>query len=172
VQKAPAFVHSQSFGGRDERADQYPWQDNFCEARSFEVGQCAGGYGHQGQDIRPAPCPPANDGGEVCDRRQQAVVAVRDGVMIRSSKQEPATLQVNTRTEHIRFRYMHMNPSSMDADGLLNGRRVAESEKIGVVSNYLDHPNGTSRHLPFRRASVHPGWMAVGQPLHHPGLGL
>ena len=34
----------------------YPWQDNFCEARDFEVGQCANGYGHQGQDIRPATC--------------------------------------------------------------------------------------------------------------------
>jgi hypothetical protein len=126
------------------------------------VGQCAGGYGHQGQDIRPAPCPPANDGGVVCDPRQQAVVAVRDGVMICSSKQEPATLQVNTRTEHIRFRYMHMNPSSMDADGLLNGRRVAESEKIGVVSNYLDHPNGTSRHLHFDvQVFTRDGWLWV-----------
>ena len=162
LQKPPAFVHSQSFGRRGERADQYPWQDNFCEARSFEVGQCAGGYGHQGQDIRPAPCPPANDGGEACDRKQQAVVAVRDGVVIRSSKQQPATLQVNTRTEHIRFRYMHMNPSSMDADGLLNGRRVAEGEKIGVVSNYLDHPNGTSRHLHFDvQVFTRDGWLWV-----------
>ena len=36
----------------------YPWRDNFCEARSFNVGQCPGGFGHQGEDIRPAPCPP------------------------------------------------------------------------------------------------------------------
>ena len=36
---------------------RYPWRDNFCEARSFQVGQCAAGFGHQGQDIRPAPCP-------------------------------------------------------------------------------------------------------------------
>jgi hypothetical protein len=26
----------------------YPWQDNFCETRDFQVGQCANGYGHQG----------------------------------------------------------------------------------------------------------------------------
>ena len=74
---------------------------------------------------------------------------MRDGIVIRSAQQQAATLQVNTRTEHVRFRYMHMNPSAMDADGLLNGRRLGEGEKIGVVSNYLDHPNGTSRHLHF-----------------------
>jgi len=34
----------------------YPWQDNFCETRDFEVGQCATGMGHQGQDIRPSSC--------------------------------------------------------------------------------------------------------------------
>src|ERR1700686_1257348 len=55
LQKAPAFVHSQSFRNRrssDRSLDEltggnasYPWQDNFCEARSFEVGQCARGFG-------------------------------------------------------------------------------------------------------------------------------
>ena len=33
--------------------DAYPWRDSFCEARDFGVGQCANGFGHQGQDIRP-----------------------------------------------------------------------------------------------------------------------
>ena len=58
LEKAPAMVSSQSFGKRkSERSGPYPWRDNFCEARSFQVGQCAAGFGHQGQDIRPAPCP-------------------------------------------------------------------------------------------------------------------
>ncbi len=66
------------------------------------------------------------------------------------------------RNEHIRFRYMHMNPSSMDADGVLNGRVVAEGEKIGVVSNFLDHPNGTSRHLHFDvQVFTRDGWIWV-----------
>jgi Peptidase family M23 len=172
LQKSPAFVHSQSFRNRgsiyrplDEWAGgktSYPWQDSFCEARSFGVGQCPGGFGHQGQDIRPAPCSAGNEGPDRCDPRQQAVVAVRDGVVIRSLKQQAATIQINTRTEHIRFRYMHMSPVTMDADGVLNGRSVSEGEKIGVVSNYLDHPNGTSRHLHFDvQVFTRDGWLWV-----------
>jgi hypothetical protein len=50
----------------------------------------------------------------------------------------------------------------MDADGLLNGRIVDEAEKIGVVSNYLDHPNGTSRHLHFDvQVFTRDGWLWV-----------
>jgi hypothetical protein len=171
LQKAPAFAHSQSFGKRrpsdrfDEQAGgptSYPWQDNFCEARGFGVGQCASGFGHQGQDIRPAPCPPHSEGPDRCEPKQQAVVAVRDAVLIRSLKQQAATLQINSRTEHVRFRYMHMNPATMDAEGILNGRHVAEGEKIGVVSNYLDRPNGTSRHLHFDvQVFTRDGWLWV-----------
>ena len=172
LEKAPAFAHSQSFGGRSKSSDRfdevsggpsaYPWQDNFCEARSFGVGQCPTGFGHQGQDIRPAPCPEHDEGPDHCDPKQQAVVAVRDAVLIRSPQQQAATLQVNTRNEHIRFRYMHMNPTAMDADDILNGRHVGEGEKIGVVSNYLDHPNGTSRHLHFDvQVFTRDGWLWV-----------
>ena len=167
LEKAPAFVRSQSFARRgksDQPASGYLWRDNFCEARSFNVGQCASGFGHQGQDIRPGACPTQSDGGTppTCDPKQQGIVAVRDGVLIRSLKQQAATLQVNTRNEHIRFRYMHMNPASMDAEGVLNGRRVAEGEKIGLVSNYLDRPNGTSLHLHFDvQVFTRDGWIWV-----------
>ena len=55
----PSSARNRSAGAQpDERsAAGYPWRDNFCEARSFDVGQCAGGFGHQGQDIRPGACP-------------------------------------------------------------------------------------------------------------------
>jgi hypothetical protein len=158
LQKAPAFVRSQSIRSRKSSGkspdqlgngnDPYRWQDNFCEARDFGVGQCAGGFGHQGQDIRNA-CSLRNEGVNRCDPKQQAVVAVREGVLIRAPKQQAVTLQINMRNEHIRFRYMHMNPADMDTGGILSGRRVEEGEEIGVVSNYLDHPNGTTRHLHF-----------------------
>ena len=65
-----AQVESQ-IAGPGDRTESYPWRDNFCEARNFGVGQCAGGFGHQGQDIRPA-CSPRNEGAERCDPRQQA----------------------------------------------------------------------------------------------------
>ena len=165
LKQAPAFVRSQSHGKRDkvdQPAGGYPWRDNFCESRSFEVGQCPGGFGHQGEDIRPARCPGGSSDEEHCDPKHQPVVAVRDGVVIRSPKQQAATLQINTGNEHIRFRYMHMNPRTMDADGLLNGRRVQEGETIGVVSNYLDHPNGTTRHLHFDvQVFTRDGWLWV-----------
>ena len=166
--EAPAFVHSQSFGrrGASDKSDKpnatYPWRDNFCEVRSFEVGQCASGFGHQGEDIRAAACSAKKEGMDACDPKLRPVFAVRDGVLIRSVKQQAATLQVNSRTEHIRFRYMHMNPSAMDSDGVLNGRHLAEGEKLGVVSNYLDHPNGTSRHLHFDvQVFTRDGWIWV-----------
>jgi hypothetical protein len=165
---APAYVHSQSFGRRrttdpsDQPWSQYPWRDNFCEARSFNVGQCPSGFGHQGEDIRPGACPPRRDSSETCDPRLQRVLAVRDGVVIRAPKEQAATLQVNTGTEHIRFRYLHMSPATMDANGLLNGRVLAEGEQIGVVSNYLDHPNGTTRHLHFDiQVFTRDGWIWV-----------
>ena len=165
---APAYVHSQSFGRRrasdklEQPWSQYPWRDNFCEARDFNVGQCASGLGHQGQDIRPGACPTRRDGPDGCDPWQQRVLAVRDGVVIRSAKQQAVTVQVNSGTEHIRFRYMHMNPMAMDKDGLLNGRPLREGEPIGVVSNYLDHPNGTTRHLHFDvQLFTRDGWIWV-----------
>jgi len=162
--RVPAAIRSQSFARRDRSSlvsGVYPWRDNFCEARSFNVGQCPSGFGHQGQDIRPSPCP-SDESRDVCDPKRQAIVAVRDGVVIRSPRQQAATLQINTRTEHIRFRYMHMNPSAMDADGMLNGRRVSEGEYIGVVSNYLDRPAGTSRHLHFDvQIFTRDGWLWV-----------
>jgi hypothetical protein len=162
LEKAPAFVRSQSFRKRDKTVsfgDGYPWRDTFCESRSFEAWQCAGGHGHQGEDIRAGDCPP---NGEGCDPRRQAVVAVRDATVIRGPRDQAATLQVNSRTEHIRFRYMHMNPSALNADGVLNGRIVTEGERIGVVSNYLDRPNGTSRHLHFDvQVFTRDGWIWV-----------
>jgi murein DD-endopeptidase MepM/ murein hydrolase activator NlpD len=165
VEKAPAFVRSQSFARRaksEQPSSGYLWRDNFCEPRSFNVGQCASGFGHQGEDIRPGFCPTRTEGTPTCDPKQQGVVAVRDGVVIRSPKQQAATLQINTAKEHIRFRYMHMNPSTMDADGVLSGRRVTEGEKIGVVSNYLDRPNGTSLHLHFDvQVFTRDGWIWV-----------
>jgi len=149
----------------DESAKEnytYPWQDNFCETRDFEVGQCANGYGHQGQDIRPPSCPMKNDGADRCLPGLFAAVAVRDGTIIRGAKQQAVHLVVNTRNEHIRFRYMHMNPVHLDADHVLHGRRVAEGEKIGMVANFQDYVGGTTSHLHFDvQVFTRDGWLWV-----------
>jgi murein DD-endopeptidase MepM/ murein hydrolase activator NlpD len=149
----------------DESAPEnysYPWQDNFCEARDFNVGQCPAGSGHQGQDLRPATCTLRNKRADRCIPNRYAVVAVRDGVIIRSPKQQSVTLLVNTRNEHARFRYMHMNPAQLDKSGMLDDRRVSEGEKIGLVSNYMGHPGGTTAHLHFDvQVFTREGWIWV-----------
>lgn len=119
---APTHANSQMFQARNPAPNHgYPWRDNFCERRAFPVGQCPAGFGHQGQDIRPAPCWP-----QPC-RAHDQLVAVRDGAILRAPKQEAAHLFVNSATEHLRFRYLHMNPRQMNADRLLSGRRCARA---------------------------------------------
>ena len=140
----------------------YPWQDNFCETRDFQAGQCPGGFGHQGQDIRPATCALKNDEADRCVPDRYAAVAVRDAVTVRSPKQQALLLLVNSRTEHVRFRYMHMSPERLDADGMVHGRRVAEGERVGLVSNYQGFQGGTTVHLHFDlQVFTRDGWIWV-----------
>lgn len=149
----------------DESAEEnysYPWQDNFCETRDFEVGQCANGYGHQGQDIRPPSCLMKNDGADRCLPGKFAAVAVREGTIVRAAKQQAVHLAVNNPNEHIRFRYMHMNPAHLDEDHVLHGRRVMEGEKIGMVANFQDYAGGTTNHLHFDvQVFTRDGWLWV-----------
>jgi hypothetical protein len=164
---APAFAGSELLRrDRDETKRDpdahrsYSWRDNFCERRSFPVAQCPAGTGHQGQDVRALRCKLAL-GTDRCERRGD-VVAVRGGVILRSPKQEAAYLFVNSANEHIRFRYLHMSPHKMDADGLLSGRRVHEGEIIGEVSNFSMQDAGTSYHLHFDiQVPTKDGWVFV-----------
>ena len=173
LEKAPAFANSQSFLKRRAQSSKIatsrqaampaiPGRTIFARPAVSASANAPAASAIRARTSGRRTCPLRKHGGDRCDPKQQAVVAVRDGVVIRSPKQQAATLQVNSRTEHIRFRYMHMNPPSMDADGVLNGRRVAEGEKIGVVSNYQDYPNGTSHHLHFDvQVFTRDGWLWV-----------
>jgi hypothetical protein len=127
----------------------YPWRDNFCEHRSFLVGECPGGHGHQGQDIRPATCKLRNEGGDRCLPYQDNVMAVRDGMILRAPGRELTYLFVNVPGEHIRFRYLHMNPKMLDGDGVLSGRVVREGELLGKVGTFDRREFGTTYHLHF-----------------------
>jgi hypothetical protein len=140
----------------------YPWRDNFCELRDFLVGQCPGGYGHQGQDMRPANCVLQNEGADRCQPYQHTVAAVRDGLIWRTPGNLAAYIVVNTANDLARFRYLHMNPKFMDEEGLITGRQVSQGEIIGKVATWGDHENGTSYHLHFSmQVFTKIGWVWV-----------
>jgi hypothetical protein len=140
----------------------YPWRDNFCEHRDYEVGQCPAGVGHQGQDIRPSACIERDPNAGRCEPYQEDVVAVSDGVVLRAAGDKALYLVVNKPGEHIRFRYLHMNPDMLDAAGMVSGRSVVAGEVLGAVGNYGSQERGTSYHLHFdAQVPTRAGWVFV-----------
>ena len=159
---APAFANTQLFKRRVGRVAGYPWRDNFCERRAFYVDQCPGGLGHQGQDLRAADCSPTSTGDDRCTSTHNDVVAARDGIIMRAPGQEAVYLIVDTATEHLRLRYLHMRPKLLDANAVLSGRRVKAGEVIGQIGNFSGHENGTSYHLHFDiQVPTRAGWVFV-----------
>lgn len=145
-------------GGQND----YPWRDNFCEARGFFVGQCPSGIGHQGQDIVPVDCRLSSQDSSRCDRSHHRIVAVHDGVILRAPGQEGLMIAANAPGSHLRFRYLHMNPKLIDEDGFLSGRVVREGETVGKVGNYSGREGGTSYHLHFdMQVPTKDGWVLV-----------
>jgi murein DD-endopeptidase MepM/ murein hydrolase activator NlpD len=161
--ETPAFANTQYYQRRvPHGVAAYPWRDNFCEGRSYRVTQCPAGMGHQGQDIRAADCSRTSTGDDRCDDHHDDVVAVRDGIILRARGQEAVYLVVNTPTEHIRFRYLHMRPKLLDAASVVSGRRVAEGELLGRIGNFSQHENGTSYHVHFDiQVPTRAGWVFV-----------
>jgi murein DD-endopeptidase MepM/ murein hydrolase activator NlpD len=188
--QAPAYANSQSFmnwgdcdhsgrvslGGGDYRCSvnlwllvpdesknyAYPWRDNFCEHRYYYVGQCPAGLGHQGQDIRPASCHSRVNNDGRCAPYQHDVVAVRDGIVMRAPGDRALYLVVDSPGEHLRFRYLHMDPQMLDAAGMVSGRAVSEGEVIGAVGNYGRRAGGTTYHLHFDvQVPTRQGWVFV-----------
>jgi hypothetical protein len=140
----------------------YPWRDNFCELRDFLVGQCPGGYGHQGEDIRPANCVMKDPAADRCLPYQHSVAAVHDGMIWRSPGYLGVYILWNSADEHVRARYLHMNPKMMDEDGLLSGRVVSAGDIIGKVATWGDYPKGTSYHIHFNlQVFTKAGWVWV-----------
>jgi len=140
----------------------YPWRDNFCELRDFLVGQCPGGYGHQGEDIRPSNCVLNDPQADRCKPYQHDIAAAADGIVRRMPGDLGVYIVVDDKNNHVRFRYLHMNPKFLDADGLLNGRRVGRGEIIGKVADWGDYENGTSYHVHFNiQVFTSVGWVWV-----------
>jgi murein DD-endopeptidase MepM/ murein hydrolase activator NlpD len=161
--ETPAFANTQYYQRRVAGGvAAYPWRDNFCEGRSYAVAQCPAGMGHQGQDIGTTACNRGSAGENRCGPHHDDVVAVRDGTILRARGQEAVYLVVNTPSEHIRFRYLHMRPKLLDAADVVSGRRVTSGELLGQIGNYSQHENGTSYHLHFDiQVPTRAGWVFV-----------
>ena len=170
--ETPAFVSTQVYRRRDKstvapsetdpEVDIYRWRDNFCERRDFQVGQCPSGRGHQGQDIRGASCAPSVDSKIRCRPNNDAVVAVRDGMIQRESWNESFFLVTNAPGERLRFRHLHMHPRLLDSNNIVSGHEVKEGDPVGAIGNYDRRPGLTSTHLHFElQVPTRDGWVRV-----------
>jgi murein DD-endopeptidase MepM/ murein hydrolase activator NlpD len=141
VEVAPAYANSQVYGiggmsgpwgsQCSEQNYRYPWHDNFCEKRSWDMPLCPSGKGHQGQDIRPA----------TCEKDKYWAVAVEDGRIAKISR-FTVTLFGNGGTL---YRYLHLNSSSLQVH---EGSLIKRGDRIGLISNnFGDAP--TTIHLHF-----------------------
>ena len=134
----PAFANSQVWGhggneGTGGQCDKenfsYPWHDNYCETRDWDMPLCPGGQGHQGQDIRAASCKAG----------VHATVAAADGT-ITSIGSYSVYL---TTADGTRFDYLHMQDVAVK-----EGQKVKRGDPLGKVSNQFGG-SATTVHLHF-----------------------
>ncbi len=128
IEAAPAYANSQVWGhggGQGPGGGQcdtnnysYPWFDNYCESRSWNMPLCPSGTGHQGQDIRATSC----------ENNLWWSVAAEDGT-ISSIGSYSVILMSDSGTRH---RYLHMDPGSL---AVSTGQRVSRGDRLGKVSN-------------------------------------
>lgn len=139
LENGPSYPNSQVWGvGGSEgpggsQCDaanySYPWHDNYCETRSWDMPLCPAGIGHQGQDTRPA----------TCENNVHPYVAVADGT-ITSIGSYSVYLTAGDGT---RFDYLH--GASI---GVSEGQALSVGDPIGKVSNEFGG-TPTTIHLHF-----------------------
>lgn len=130
---APSYPNSQVWGrggneggggGQCDAANySYPWHDNYCESRQWDMPLCPAGNGHQGQDIRPA----------TCENRRWWAVAAEDGTITAIGGYSVSLTSANG----TRHRYLHMDPNQL---AVRQGQQVRRGDRMGLVSNAF---NGT-----------------------------
>lgn len=178
IEQAPAYPNSQVWGhggmngpggGQcDANNYSYPWWDNYCETRTWDMPLCPGGQGHQGQDIRPA----------TCENKTHWTVAAEAGTITNIG-----TYSVNLMTaDGTQHRYLHMDPATL---AVSVGDTVAAGDRLGLVSNaFGGTPTTIHLHYDIRRnVSPHgqayiPTYMSlvtsyqdlIGQPAEPCGL--
>jgi murein DD-endopeptidase MepM/ murein hydrolase activator NlpD len=139
IETGPAFANSQVWGrgglngGGGSQCDKenfsYPWHDNYCETRSWDMPLCPSGTGHQGQDIRAASC----------EKGVHWVVAAREGTVTNVGSYSVYI----TAPDGTRFDYLHMSDVAVK-----EGDKVARGQHIGKVSNQFGG-EVTTVHLHF-----------------------
>lgn len=147
MESAPAFLNSQIYapggymgpsGGQcDSRNYNYPWFDNYCEARRWSMPLCPSGTGHQGQDIRPA----------TCEDDVHWIVAAEDGTITNIGSY---SVYVTT-ADGTRYDYLHMGSVAVSV-----GQSVSQGQRLGRASNEFGG-TPTTIHLHFNiRQNVSP----------------
>ncbi|MBX7196889.1 MAG: peptidoglycan DD-metalloendopeptidase family protein [Sandaracinaceae bacterium] len=139
IRDAPAFANSQVWGVGgssgpsgsqcDGRNFSYPWHDNYCETRTWDMPLCPSGTGHQGQDIR------ASD----CMAEMHPVIAVVSGTITNVGSYSVYL----TAADGTRYDYLHMRPVLVTS-----GERVSQGDVIGYVANEFGG-TATTVHLHF-----------------------
>ena len=141
LESGPSFPNSQvymnggSMGPGGHQCDavnySYPWRDNYCEKRSWDMPLCPAGIGHQGQDVRPA----------TCEDKKHQVVATAAGQVTNIGTY---SIYVTTPSGQ-RFDYLH---GALDTIVVSLGQQVEVGQPLVKVSNNMgDTP--TSIHLHF-----------------------
>jgi MYXO-CTERM domain-containing protein len=139
MEQGPAFANSQVYnaggslgpgGGQCDASNyDYPWRDNYCEIRQWDMPLCPAGTGHQGQDIRAA----------TCEKDVHWVVAVDDGTITHIGSY---TVYL-TNADGTRFDYLHMDSVQVSL-----GDQVTRGQRLGRVSNNFGG-TATTIHLHF-----------------------
>lgn len=139
IESGPAFANSQVYGrgggsgpggGQcDKENFSYPWHDDYCETRDWDMPLCPAGQGHQGQDIRAA----------TCEKGVHWVVAVDDGTITNVGSYSVYL----TVADGTRYDFLHMQDVQVK-----EGDVVKRNQRIGKVSNQFGG-SPTTVHLHF-----------------------
>jgi murein DD-endopeptidase MepM/ murein hydrolase activator NlpD len=145
IENGPAYANSQVYerGGYlgpagslcDPQNFSYPWKDNYCETRTWDMPLCPSGQGHQGQDIRAATCEETQ---KTQPRLYWAVAAVDGRITNVGSYSVYLTAADGTR-----YDYLHMSDLAIKS-----GDAVTRGQRLGKVSNAFNGA-ATTIHLHF-----------------------
>ena len=139
LENGPAYPNSQVWGHGGSQGPSggqchannysYPWRDNYCETRSWNMPMCPSGTGHQGQDIRPA----------TCDNNVHWEVAAEAGTVTNVGSY---SIYV-TAPDGTRFDYLHGASVSVSS-----GQSVTKGQRLSRTSNAFGG-TPTTIHLHF-----------------------